>query len=1021
MRLPEISIKNRQFVLTMYLIVIALGVSSYLNMPRSEDPYLKFTFSGIVFIVPGASVVDLETGIVDPLEERLDGIEHVKHISSTVRDGIVDFEVEFEPHTDMEESKTRIESAIADSQGEFPPGIVYQDVFTYDILYVKILQLVVTGDNYSLRDLYKYSDIIKRELQKVDGAKNGEIKGYPEEEVAVTLNPEKLAQYDIPVTNIYALIQANNYNIPAGEVKIGLRKFNLRTSGKYESLREIGDTVVGAYDGKPVYLKDIAGIDYRYADPRYKIRHNGKEALFITFEQQEGKNLLKIDAAFLKALDKIKKRLPSDLDVNIVFEQAKSVEKKTGEFFANMQQGIVLVGIICLLIIGLRASIVVMFAIPTSVFLAIWIFNVFDFGLHQMTLTALIIALGMLVDNAIVISENIQRFMDNGYSRIDAAVKGAAEVGWPVVNATITTVIAYVPLMLMKEESGDYIRTMPLGVNITLLCSLLVALTLSPMLCVYALKPSDKKNPGLSKKAFTAIVEKFYQPKLSWAIDNRKKVISVALGMLAISIAVFPLLGVSFFPMSDKTLLLVNVNLPESASLDKTGAVMADVEKKLSGEKEIIDVVTNVGKMNPPVFYNMGSSQEKKNFGQFLIQLDKGMNPDEIAVFAQRLRDKIDVLPGVKLEVKQLMQGPPSEAAIVVRVLGDNNKILKDLSTQVQGLVEETEGCININNPLELNSVDMKLDINRDEAAMLGVQLVDINRIARMAVSGLIIGKYSDDEGKMYDLVLRLPKSDSNGLADFDRVYVPSSSGKQIPLSQLAKIIYIPGYKVVQHRDLQNVVSITADVAGRQVSEVNRELARKLDRFNFPSGYSYQLGGEEEARGESFTSVFQAGIIGIIGIFAVLMLQFRSVSQTLIIFVSVPFALVGAVLALLITGFPFSFSAFVGLTSLVGIVVNNAIILVDYTNKLLERGIPLKKAIITAGSTRLRPILATTLTTIGGLLPLTLSGGDMWAPLSWVMIGGLTVSTMLTLVLVPIFYYIFTNRLIERKKLQPAL
>jgi multidrug efflux pump subunit AcrB len=217
------------------------------------------------------------------------------------------------------------------------------------------------------------------------------------------------------------------------------------------------------------------------------------------------------------------------------------------------------------------------------------------------------------------------------------------------------------------------------------------------------------------------------------------------------------------------------------------------------------------------------------------------------------------------------------------------------------------------------------------------------------------------------------------------------------------------------------MVSIMADVAGRQVSEVNKELALKLNRFNFPSGYSYQLGGEEEARGESFTSVFQAGIIGIIGIFAVLMLQFRSVSQTLIIFVSVPFALVGAVLALLITGFPFSFSAFVGLTSLVGIVVNNAIILVDYTNKLLERGIPLKKAIITAGSTRLRPILATTLTTIGGLLPLTLSGGDMWAPLSWVMIGGLTVSTMLTLVLVPIFYYIFTNRLIERKKLQPVL
>lgn len=1016
MKLPEISIKNRQFVLTMYIIVVALGISSYLNMPRSEDPYLRFTFSGIVFVVPGVSVADLETGIVDPLEEKLDGIEHVNHVSSTVRDGIVNFEVEFEPHTDMDEAKTRIESAITDCQPEFPPGIVYQDVYTYDILYVKILQLVVTGEHYSLRDLYKYSDIIKKELQKVDGAKEGEIKGYPEEEVAVTLNPEKLAQYDVPVTNIYALIQANNYNIPAGEVKIGLRKFSLRTGGKYESLSAIGDTVVGAYEGKPVYLRDVADIDYRYADPRYKIKYNGKEALFITFEQQEGKNLLKIDNAFLKALDKVKKRLPADLNVNIVFEQAKSVEKKTGAFFANMEQGIILVGIICLLIIGFRASIVVMLAIPTSIFLAIWLFNVFDFGLHQMTITALIIALGMLVDNAIVISENIQRYLDNGFSKLDAAVKGAAEVGWPIVTATITTVIAYVPLMLMKEHSGDYIRTMPLGVNITLLCSLLVALTLSPLLCVSALKPSNKKDPSRSKKVFSAIVEKFYKPRLSWALENRRKVIAVALGLLFLAIAIFPLLGVSFFPMSDKTLLLVNVNLPESASLDKTEAVMAEVQAKFSGEKEITDVVMNIGNTNPPVFYNMGGSREKKNFGQFLIQLDKDMNPDEIAAFAQRLRDKIDVFPGVKLEVKQLMQGPPSEAPIVVRILGDNNKVLKELSQKVQRLLEETKGCININNPLELDSVDMKLDINRDEAAMLGVQLVDINRIARMAVSGLTIGKYSDNEGKMYDLVLRLPKSDSNGLADFDRVYVPSRSGKQIPLSQLAKIIYVPGYKIIQHRDLQNMVSISADVAGRQVSAVNKELAQKLDKFSFPSGYDYQLGGEEEARGESFTSVFQAGIIGIIGIFAVLILQFRSLSQTLIIFISVPFALVGALFALLITGFPFSFSAFVGLTSLIGIVVNNAIILVDYANKLLESGLPLKKAVITAGSTRFRPIMATTLTTIGGLMPLTLSGGDMWAPLSWVMIGGLAVSTMLTLILVPIFYYILTNRILEKQK-----
>ncbi|MBN2135359.1 MAG: efflux RND transporter permease subunit [Acidobacteria bacterium] len=1015
MKLPEISIKNYQFTIMLYLLLVTFGIFSYLSMPRSEDPYVEFPMAGVWVIAPGISTIDMESAIADPLEERLNGIEGIDLIHSSIEDGLLMVQMEFESGTDMEQTKTRIESELTEAEKVFPSGVVDTEVWTADILFVKVLQVAVSGKNYELRDLWHYADMIKTEIQNVDGAKDVEVLGYPGEEVQIQVNPERLSQYNIPLIRIYGILQANNTNIPAGEVYIGNRKFNLRTSGKYESLKQIGETVIGAYEGKPVYLKDVATVDYVYGDPRYKIRYNGDNALVVVAEQQKAKNLLKIDEDFKKALDSLKQRLPRDLKVDVFFAQADSVKRRTSSFFMNLLQGIILVGVVVFLIVGKRPSIVIILAIPVSLITAIGIINISGFWIQQMTISALIISLGLLVDNAIVITENIQRYIDNGYSRLEAAIKGSNEVGWPIVSATATTVLAFVPMILMKDHAGDYIRSMPIGVAITLASSLLIALTLSPLLSRYSLKPTNNHKKDFAKNYFMRFIENRYKPLISKALQKRKMVILIAVVVFVITVSLFPLVGVSFFPPSDKPLMLVNVKLPQSASLEKTESVVNEVEKLLQDEPWVMNVVSNVGRGNAPVFYNMGGAKQIKNFGQILLILDPKINIDQITEFSKELRTKLDVFPEAKVEVKQFIEGSPTDAPLEIIVIGEDVDVLRKISLDVAKIVEETPGCINVDNPFELASTDLKLSINREEAMMLGVQIVDIDRVVRMAVSGLVVGNYQDDKGDVYDMVLRLPDRHQNWIENINKIYVPSASGYEIPLTQVAKIEFVPGYSIIHHRDLQRAIKINADAFGRDVKKINDEIAQKLDAYEFPVGYKYTLAGEEEARGESFSSMMTASIIAIIGIFGVLVLQFRSFMQPVIIFVSLPLAIIGSIYALLITGYTFSFTAFVGFASLIGIVVNNAIILVDYTNKLLADGMELGEAVIQAGSIRFRPIISTTLTTIGGLLPLTLTGGELWAPLGWVIIGGLLVSTVLTLLVIPVIYYILTNHLKKAK------
>jgi multidrug efflux pump subunit AcrB len=617
-----------------------------------------------------------------------------------------------------------------------------------------------------------------------------------------------------------------------------------------------------------------------------------------------------------------------------------------------------------------------------------------------------VIALGLLVDNAIVVVENTSRFMRLGHRNAQAAIEGTEQIGWAIVSATATTVLAFLPIVLNRSVSGTFIRSMPLTVIYALSASLLISLTLTPFLSSRLLKPVGYERQTLFQRMLRWFIDRRYRQTLAAALRRPKTTIALAILIFAGSLALFPLLGFSLFPKAEKDQLMVDIDTPFGTNLEKTDEAARCVESMLAGRDEVAHYAANVGHGNPRIYYNVFPKSERSTHAQIFVQLGD-VSRDELASLIADLRVRFSSYPGAEIKVREFEQGPPVEAPIAIRLISDNLDDLQMLSRRVEQIIASQPGTVNIENPLGSSKTDLHVNINRAKAAMFGVPLVDIDRIVRAGITGLPVSQYRDAEGKEYDIVVRLPIDERPDVEDFDRIRVASVTGAQIPLRQLAEIEFIAGPTEINHYNMERNVTVTADVmSGYSVDRSTRKIIEEMRRIDMPRGIRVSIGGELESREESFTGLLQAIVVALISILAVLVLQFRSYRQPLIVFAAIPLAVVGSLLALLVTRNTFSFSAFVGLTSLVGIVVNNSIILVDYANKLRRGGMELVAALQEAGETRFIPIILTTATTICGLLPLTLGGGELWAPMGWTIIGGLAVSTMLTLIIVPVLYLV---------------
>jgi multidrug efflux pump subunit AcrB len=1023
MRLPKLSIENSAFVWMVFIFLTIVGVRSLLIMPRTENPEVSVPGSSIIVVMPGASSIDMEKMITLPVEEALNALEDIERIFSDVRDGIAIIAVEFDYNTDSDEKYSEVVQQINSIRSTLPDEILSLEMWQWSISDMAMLQLALISHSAPFSEMEKAADELKKQIEKIRSIREVNYYGLPDQEIHIYLDFEKMAMVNTSLDHIIRAIETNNANIPGGDVKLGPNSLSVKSSGSFQDLDEIRNCVVNFHRGRLIYLKDLATVGFAYEELKHLTRFGagdkpgedggGQRSIFIGISQKEGLNVLTTAEALMPIVQQFREELPGDMDLEVIYSQPNTVESRINGFMSNLLQGMVLVALVIFFSLGIRSSMVVALAIPLSLTIGLGFVDLAGFGLQQISIAGLVVALGMLVDNSIVMVENINRFLQMGHKRREASILAASEIGWPVIMATITTILAFVPLATMPDETGDFIKSMPVPIIITLAISLMIALTFTPMITSKIFREPRAETVRARGFGWVLhwIIEKPFRSSLDKALKKPGVTLLLALVYLIGSSWMFGNLGISFFPKAEQPNFVIQATLPEGSNLERSDAVARYMEGVLDTLPEVRYYATNVGHGNPQIYYNAFPKQFDERYVEIYVVLHSH-EPEYFQRILEILRQEFDNYPGVRIRVKEFEQGPPFDAPVQIYLTGEDLEVLREISSDVEAMVRKQPGAINIDNQFVKTNTELLFDINKEKANMLGVPVIEIDRTIRTALTGIHVSSFRDKTGEEYEILLRMDHGEQFQLEMLDKVYVSSLSGKQIPLKQFVELELQQVPSTISRYDLERTAEILADVrSGYTLDEVMDPVLEDLENYSMPAGYSYSIGGELETRSDSFGGMANAVIIAVISIFSVLVLQFRSFRQPLIVFLAIPFAFTGMVWGLLITGNNFSFSAFVGLTSLVGIVVNNSIILVDYVNVLRRRGDSMEVALRKAAETRLTPIVLTALTTIGGLLPLTLRGGSMWAPMGWTIIGGLLVSTVLTLIIVPVGY-----KLVEKEE-----
>lgn len=1005
MKISDYAVKNYQFTLVIFLMIIALGVTTIINMPRSEDPELNSPMYPIVVVYPGTSPKDMEELVVEPLERKISELENIKRIETNINDGVAVMLVEYKYEVDVEEKYAELVRETNALRSELPQNITSIEVRKVTPSDVNVIQVALVSENASREKLDQYSEDLKERLEKIKSLKKVKVYGLPEKQVRIDLRLEKIAQLRIPLDAVIGSLQSELANIPGGKVNAGTKSFNIKTSGNYSNIEEIRNTIVYSVNTQNITLGDVAEVYYTYAEDTHITRLNGYRSVFVTAAQKPLENITKTQEEYLPVIEQFKSELPDNIDLVHHFDQAENVNKRLSGLGFDFMLAILLVAI-TLLPLGQRAAIIVMISIPLSLAIGIVLMNMLGYNLNQLSIVGLVVALGLLVDDSIVVVENIERWLREGHSRMEATLKATQQIGLAVIGCTATLIIAFLPLVFLPEASGEFIRSLPMGVITSVLASMLVSLTIIPFLSSRLLKePHGHPDGNIFMRALKKLISGSYARLLDKALAKPWLTIGIAALIFIGSLQLFGVIGFSLFPASEKPQFMVDITTPLQSNLQYTDSITRDVEKELSKHSEITYFASNIGKGNPRIYYNVIPENERTDYTQIFVQLKDDTSVDEKLALIEELRNKWTPYPGAKVEVKNFEQGPPIEAPIEIRLFGENLDTLRVLATRVESMLEKTEGTIYINNPVSHLKSDIKVDIDKEKALMLGVPTVTIDRTVRLAIAGLNVGKFSDENGDDINILLTKGNTGTPSLEAFNNLYVNNQQGRAIPLNQLANLKLETSPLSINHFDKIRMVSVNAFVDKNfLVNNVISDVLNKMEAMNLPAGYTYGMGGEVESREESFGGFEKVIIVTLFLFIAVLILEFRTFKSTLIVLSVIPLGIVGAVIALLVTGNSLSFVAVVGLIALAGIEVKNTILLVDFTNQLREQGKSLEDAIREAGEVRFLPIILTSMTAIGGLLPIALSSNPLISPLAIVLIGGLISSTLLSRVVTPVVY-----------------
>jgi multidrug efflux pump len=1016
MILTTYAIKFRTAVFVFIGVLVVMGAVSYNTLPREGSPDITIPQVFVTAIHPGTAPEDMENLIAIPIEKRLNELGTVKNINAMAADSVVVFTIEYLAGADVDTAIQRVKDKIDLARPDLPDDLDEPVVeglnFSTDI---PIMRFALSGDPDQER-LKSTAEFLQDEIENISGVKEARIVGTREREIRLEFDLPRLVAYNIPLSDVMALVAKENVTMSAGMLEVDQNKVQVRVPGEFVLASDLRDLVVVERGGKPVYLRDIAAVNDTYKDLETVSRINGETAVSIEVFKRAGENSVALIDEVRQFINPSK--LPSDIHITIVQDDSKDIRDMLAELENNMVSGFFLVIVVLLIFMGRRNSLFVGLAIPFSMLLSFTIMQLMGITMNMVVLFALILAVGMLVDNGIVIVENIYRLHCEGLSRIEAARQGSAEVAWPVATSTLTTLAAFSPLLFWPDIIGEFMSYIPETLIITLTSSLFVALVINPAICSVLIK-KGKKNFDDDRTDFHPFVRS-YESTLRSALKHRGLLLVVSILILYLSGQLYGLYGkgVTLFVDTEPRAAQIELRYPEGTAIEKTDATMKRIEQAVCGFEDIEFILSTTGQ-------GMGSGFSEGSggtyLGSFYIKfVDEKDRTGSTSKLIQRFRDAIGHIPGAEIKVEQLQEGPPQQPPVNIEISGEDLELLNDIATEVKRSISQVPGLVDLRSNYESALPELQFIVDRKRAGVLGLDTETIGFFLRTSIYGTESQRKFRAGEDEFDITVRLPRPNREQFGLLDEIYIPVKDAEPVPLSSLGKFEYTSGRGVIRRKNQKRVITVSGNKDGRETAELLADVIPIVNQMKLPPGYSIAYTGDNEDQQESSAFLMKAFFLALAGIVVVLVLQFNSVLLPFVILLSIILSIIGVMWGLLLTRMHFSIvMTGVGIISLAGIVVNNAIVLVDCINQMKQRGLDTNEAVVHAGRLRLRPVLLTAVTTILGLIPMAIgfsfdvhtlrftTGGATsawWAPMAIAVIFGLAVSTMLTLILVPLMY-----------------
>ena len=1019
--LSKLAVERPITLLMTTLIFVGFGIYGLQNLRLNLYPDVSFPTITVYTSYEGVAPEDIETLVTRPIEESVGSISGIRRIRSLSSQGASVVKLNFNWGTDLYEAENDVRKQLGFVERSIPDDAESPLVFSYDPNQEPIVVLTLTSNARSPRDLRTYANqILEQRIERVNGIASVETSGGLERQINVTIDNEKMRLYDVTIAEIAAKLSQENIQVPAGQLSEGNTIYSLRTIGEFKNIDQIRNTIVTVRDGQALLLKDVAVVDDGIAQPIGNVHIDGEDGVILNVYRQSDANVVSAANDVIESLDDIKKSLPNDVQIKVLTNKAEFIEQSIQNLLLTGIQAVILVVLILLAFLRSgRSALIIAISIPVSIITTFMVMDFADLSLNIISLSGLTLAVGMVVDDAVVVLENIFRFREDGADKKTASILGAREVAVPVVISTLTTLVVFLPILFVPGIAGFLFRDLALTISFSLSVSSLVALTLIPMMSSIFFSEAKTTFEANNKVAsvlsnFLEALEDRYRSALTKVVQNSGWVVIGALVLFAGTLPIFYQLGGEFFPRVDENAFTLEVQREPGVNLFELERSIRQVEGIIQqevpearlvvadyGDKEGVEGADNPGGYRGTIRVELVSQKERKR-GQFEI--------------TQSLLASLEQVPGI--QVKELIIDPLSpdgENGLMVQIYGYDPEVKKELTEGVKERLSSINGVVNLFSSSDQGRPELRLIMDRERISRVGMNTNQVASAVSDAVKGNIATSFVD-QGVEFEVLVELDPKDKSETLDLSNIQIQTPNSGWMPLKNLARLERYTGPTNVLRINQERVTEITAELAGIDLKAASDQARVLLEQVDWPDGYRFELAGTAEEQAESFGFLLLAFAVAGVLTYMVMASQFESLVEPFIIIFTIPLALTGVLLMLWATSTSISVTSMVGLILLTGIVVNNGIVMIDYIKILQARGMERSQAIVTGAVRRLRPILMTAFTTILSMVPLALeigSGSETWSPMARTVIGGLTMSTLLMLFVVPCLYLII-NRSVER-------